>query len=54
MAALLSWFINKRGQKKSDRPLCKCRAYPSGSKRRKMAKEAKVREKEGATKSRNN
>jgi len=30
-----------------------CRAYPSGSKRRKKAKEAKMREEEVAAKSRN-
>jgi len=32
MAALLSLLVNKHGQKNGDRPLYKCRAYPSGSK----------------------
>jgi len=31
VAALLSLLINKHGQKKRDRSLYKCRAYPSGS-----------------------
>jgi len=38
MAALLSLLINKHGQKKGDRHPYKCRAYPSGSKKRKKAK----------------
>jgi len=33
MAALLSLLIYKHGQKKGDRPLHKCTAYPSGSKK---------------------
>jgi len=33
MAALMSLLINKHRQKKEDRPLYKCRAYPSGSKK---------------------
>jgi len=33
MAGLLSLLINKHGQDKGDRPLFKCRAYPSGSKK---------------------
>jgi len=37
VAALLSLFINKHGQK-GDLHLNKCRAYPSGSKRRKKAR----------------
>ena len=52
LAALLSLFINKHEQK-GDRHLNKCRAYPSGSKRRKKAKEAKMREEEVAAKSGN-
>jgi len=36
-----------------DRHLCKCRAYPSGSKKRKKAKEGKIREEEVAARSRN-
>jgi len=39
MAALLSLLINKHGLKKGDRHICKCRAYPSGSKKREIAKE---------------
>ena len=31
--ALLSLLIHKHGQKKGDRPLYKCRAFPSGCKR---------------------
>jgi len=31
MAVLLTLLINKHGQKKGDRLLYKCRAYPSGS-----------------------
>jgi len=45
-------LTNKHGQK-VDRHLDKCRAYPSGSKRRKKAKEAKMREEEVAANSRN-
>jgi len=52
VAALLSLLIKKHGQK-GDRHLNKCIAYPSGSKRRKNAYEAKMREEEVATKSRN-
>jgi len=47
VAALLSLLINKHGQKGSS--FNKCRAYPSGSKRRKQAKEAKIREEEVAS-----
>jgi len=39
--------------RRGDRHLDKCRAYPSGSKRRKKAKEAKMREEEVAANSRN-
>jgi len=52
MAALLSLLINKHGQK-GDRHLNKCRDYPSGSKRRKNAYVAKMREEKVAAKSRN-
>jgi len=54
MAALLSLLINKNEQKKGDRPLCKCRAYPSGSKKTLKSKRDEMREEEVATKSRNN
>jgi len=47
----VSLSINKHGQK-GDRHLNKCRAYPSGSKRREKAKETKMRE-EVAVQSRN-
>jgi len=40
-------------RRKRDRHLYKCRAYPSGSIKRKKAKEAKMREEEVAVKSRN-
>jgi len=53
MAALLSLLINKHGQKKGDRHPYKCRAYRSGSKKRKKAREAKMREEEDAATSRN-
>jgi len=43
MAGPLSLLINKHGQKKGDRPLYKCRAYLSGSKKHQKAKEAKMR-----------
>jgi len=33
MTALLSLLINKHGEKKEDRPLYKCRAYTSVSKK---------------------
>jgi len=33
MAALLSLLMNTYGQKKEDRPLYTCKAYPSGSKK---------------------
>jgi len=52
VAALLSLLINKHCQK-GDRHLNKWRACPSGSKRCKKAKEAKMREEEVAAKSRN-
>jgi len=39
-----SLLINKHGQKKGDRHPYKCRAYASGSKKHKKAKEAKMRE----------
>jgi len=52
VAALLSLLINKHEQKR-DCHLHKCRAYQSGSKRRRKAKEAKMKEKEVAAKSRN-
>jgi len=51
VAALLNLLINNHG-KKGDRHLNKCRSYPSGSKRCKKAKEAKMREEEAASKSR--
>jgi len=51
VAASLSLLINKHGQK-GDRHL-KCRAYPSGSKRRKNAYVANMRQEEVAAKSRN-
>jgi len=38
MAVLLSFLINKHGQKKGDRHPCKCRAYASGSKKCKRQK----------------
>jgi len=41
MAVLLSLLINKHGQKKGDRPLYKCRAYPSGSKKTLKSKRGK-------------
>jgi len=40
-------------RRKKYRHLYKCRAYPSGSKKRKKAIETKMREEEVATKSRN-
>jgi len=52
VAALLSLLMNKLGQK-GDCRLNKCRSYPSGSKTRKNAKEAKILEEEVAAKSRN-
>jgi len=52
VAALLSLLINKRRQK-GDYHLNKCRAYPSGSQRRKKTKETKRREEEVTAKSRN-
>jgi len=52
VAALLNVLTNEHGQKKGDRPLYKCRAFPSGSKIHSKA-EAKMREEEAATKSRN-
>jgi len=48
MTALLTLLISKRGQKKGDRPLYKCRAYPSGSKKHWKAKEEKMRKEEVA------
>jgi len=42
VAALLSLLINQH-EKKGNRHLNKCKAYPSGSKRRKKAEEAKMR-----------
>jgi len=53
MAALLSSLINKHEQKKGDRHLYKCRAYPSGSNKHYKAKQAKMRDEEVAAKSRN-
>jgi len=44
MAALLSFIINKHGQKKADRHAYKCSAYAIGSKKRKKAREAKMGE----------
>jgi len=52
VAALLSLLINKHGQK-WDRPLNKCTAYPSGSKRCEKAKDKNMREEEVPAKSRN-
>jgi len=43
MAAPLILLINEHGQKKADRPLYKCGAYLSGSKKHQKAKEAKMR-----------
>jgi len=40
-------------RKKWDRPLYKCRAYPSGSEKHLKAKEAKMREEDVVPKSRN-
>jgi len=52
VTALLSSLINKHGQK-GDHYLNKCRACLSGSKRRKKAKEAQMKEEEVAAMSRN-
>ena len=52
-ALLLILLINKHGQKKRDRTLYKCRAYPSGSKKHYKAKQAKLTDEEVAAKSRN-
>jgi len=40
-------------RRKRGRHVCKCRAYPSGSKNRKKSKGGKIREEEVAPKSRN-
>jgi len=45
MAALLRLLMNKHGQIEGGSSLYKCRAYPSGFKNCKKAKEAKMREK---------
>jgi len=47
-----SILLNEHGQKEII-ILTKCRVYPSGSKRRKKAKEAKMREEKVEAKSRN-
>jgi len=44
--------MNEHGQKKGGSSPYKCRAYPSGSKKRKKAKEANMKEEEVAAKSR--